>query len=127
MRRLVPTSLAAVLVACGGYDQSSFAEDFATSTCQLYSDCAILETFAGFEDVDACASTLRPSVSEGACPDYDRKQATACLDAINTVTCAQFIDGFWPSECAAVCPNGAAEVAPPTEGGEAPSGEDTGE
>ena len=114
MRRLVSTLLAAGLAACGGYDQSTFSEDFAASTCQLYSDCAILETYAGFEDVAACTATVGPSVSEGACPDYDRKQATACLDAINTLTCAQFVDGFWPSECAAVCPNGAAEVVPPT-------------
>lgn len=115
MQRHIWVLATLLLAACGGgYEQAEFASNFASSTCQLYSDCAILETYAGYEELAECESDLSQSVRGGSCAGYNADAATLCLDAITTVTCAQFVDGFWPAECTDVCTNGAAVVQSPT-------------
>ena len=106
------------LTACG-YKQESFADDFATATCVLYEQCAILETYGGYDSIESCRTDFSSQVSPeaGRCPEYDKKLAPDCIDAINATTCAQFVEGFWPAECAKVCPDGSAEPPAPGDGG----------
>ena len=108
----LPALMIIPLLAGCGYKQETFAQDYATATCLLYDQCAILETYAGFASVQECQADLKTKVNPeaGRCPEYERDLADDCVNAINQTTCDQFIDGHWPQACTKVCPDGAAQV-----------------
>lgn len=124
--RTLVALVALTLSACG-YQQDTFATDYAASSCLLLDQCEILETYAGYDSVESCKTDLQTRVDPeaGRCPDYDKKVATECIDAINATTCAQFIEGSWPAQCDQVCPDGSAS-APGASGGTDGTSGDTG-
>lgn len=109
MHRTFAAVLALAVSACG-YQQETFAQDYASSSCLLLDQCEILDTYAGYESVAACttAQTAKVDPEAGRCPEYDKKIGVECVDAINATSCAQFVDGYWPKPCASVCPDGSA-------------------
>ena len=108
-RTFAAAALAIALSACG-YQQETFAQDYATSSCLLLEQCEVLETYAGFESVESCTTAQKSRVDPeaGRCPDYDKKVGVECVDAINATSCAQFLEGYWPKSCSNVCPDGSA-------------------
>ena len=48
----------------------------------------------------------------GRCPEYDKKVALDCVNAINQMQCQAIYDDAWPAACNQVCPDGAAQQSP---------------
>lgn len=112
MRRTIPV-LTLALVACG-YPQEDFAVDYTAAVCQLYQDCEVMTTLAGHETRGECNAAVLAQVDEaaGRCPDYDKKVALDCVNAINQMQCQAIYDDAWPAACSQVCPDGAAQQSP---------------
>jgi hypothetical protein len=108
MRRLVPV-IALLITACG-YKQEPFAEDYSTAICTLYSDCEVLQTVGGWEDMPTCLAEIKARVDPAAdrCPDYDKKVGIDCVNGVNKMTCLDLTEDTFPQACVQVCPDGAA-------------------
>lgn len=112
MRRITPM-LALMMMACG-YQQDEFSVDYTAAVCQLYEDCEVLTTLAGYETRGECNGAVIATVDEarGRCPDYDKKIALDCVNGINQMKCQAIYDDAWPQACSQVCPDGAAQQSP---------------
>ncbi|MEC8422820.1 MAG: hypothetical protein VX000_03520, partial [Myxococcota bacterium] len=62
MRR--PTLMLALIMTACGYQQDEFAIDYTEAVCQLYEDCEVLRTVAGYETRGECNGAVLAQIDE---------------------------------------------------------------
>ncbi len=106
MRIHIP--LALLLAACGP-SRTAFSEEFAATTCQKLSECygAAGLGLLGYDSVEECVTEGTTDVTdetdETSCPDYNREQATTCLEELAAADCDDIEDVS--AACDEVCPS----------------------
>ena len=99
--------LVLLLVACGP-SREGFADDFATLSCEKVSECygQTALQLLGYDDLETCKAeaptAARDEADENSCPEFDREQASLCLEQLAAADCNDIDDVT--AACDEVCP-----------------------
>jgi hypothetical protein len=93
------------------YTQGLFAEDYASTTCELYELCEVLTITYGYETLGDCVLELETSLEpEGnGCKGYKSDAAIDCIEDVSVMGCDDLFAGTWPESCSQACSDGSAE------------------
>jgi hypothetical protein len=98
LRTLAALFFGVLGAAC--YGSADFQEESALSRCALYEECGYLSSLdvATFEE---CLELLRSD--DYACVEFDADAGQACIVALDTLTCEQYVAGQFPTACLDAC------------------------
>ena len=109
-RTIAMISLIGLSTGCG-VSQSKFGAKYAAAVCGWAEECEMLDYMGG--DVDTCTESYTEIydalVSSDVCPDYNGKEAKACIKEIKDAECEGTTTDS-DSACTRICGDGSSDT-----------------
>ena len=88
-----------LLALAGCMDQERFEQRYAATTCELFSNCEVMD-LQGFATHQECETTTDFADE---CGNFNSKAARACITGIEAMDCSALFADNQPSACNRVC------------------------